>query len=322
MTNKNISPIGGFFELERFFKNSMYHDKSIALTSGRACISLILKLEHPKRIYIPYYTCNAVIDPIETLGIEYIFYEIDKDLEPKRIPNLNNDDLFLYINYFGLKGEYCNKIITNLGKKVVIDNTHNFFHKGWSGIYSFTSARKYFGIPDGAFLYGIPKNYAEKILRNNNVSILPNIAKLEGRINSYNLYKESESLFDSEVKRISYISEIILSNIDYEQVAKKRVDNYNYLHDNLGSINTFFTQPLHKDDTPFCYPFVPKKYIEKKMLHKLGLFIPSFWLDVSSRAISGFKFEKHLSTNMLPLPVDHRYSKNEMKTIVRVVNSL
>lgn len=317
-----LDPIGGFFELESFINGSSYHNNAIALTTGRACIALILELTKPTRIYIPFYVCNSVIDPIKKSGIEYIFYEINKDLEPKKVPNLSNSELFLCINYFGLKGDYCNKIAATYGEKIIIDDTHNFFNKGRQGAYSFTSARKYFGTPDGSYLYGVSKKCIEKIPRNNNVSILHNIERLEKRYESaYILYKKSESLFDSTIKKISYISEIILNSIDYEHIKEKRIENYKYLQENIGFLNTFSLPYLSEIDAPFCYPFVPEKGIDKQELHQVGLFIPTFWSDVSKRNIDGYEFEKHLSLQMLPLPIDHRYGREEMKRIVEIIKN-
>ena len=321
-TDGNLAPIGGFFELESFVNESPYHNNGIALTTGRACIALILELTRPTRIYIPFYVCNSVIDPIKKSGIEYTFYEINEALEPKKIPNLTNNELFLYINYFGLKGEYCNKIAATYGEKIIIDDTHNFFNKGRKEVYSFTSARKYFGIPDGAFLYGVDNKCIEEIPRNNNVSMLHNIERLEGRYDAaYNLYKESESLIDSTIMRISYISEFILNSIDYEYVKRKRIENYKYLQEKLDSSNTFTLPILSKIDVPFCYPFIPEKCINKKELHQIGLFIPTFWLDICKRDMDGYELEKHLSLQMLPLPIDHRYGREEMKRIVEIIKN-
>ena len=112
-----------------------------------------------------------------------------------------------------------------------------------------------------------------------------------------------------------------MNSIDYEYVKRKRIENYKYLQEKLDPLNTFTLPILSKIDVPFCYPFVPEKCINKKELHQIGLFIPTFWLDVCKRDMDGYELEKHLSLQMLPLPIDHRYGKKEMKRIVETIKN-
>lgn len=73
-----MKSIGGFFELEIVEGNSLYHDNAIKLSTGRACLNYILKTRKPSKVYIPFYCCNALIEPIILNDIEYEFYSIDR----------------------------------------------------------------------------------------------------------------------------------------------------------------------------------------------------------------------------------------------------
>jgi len=81
-----LKPIGGFFELETPPLGSGYHPKALALSNGRACMRWILENEKPLRVYIPFYTCYALYEPMESMGIEVVFYSIDETLSPINLP--------------------------------------------------------------------------------------------------------------------------------------------------------------------------------------------------------------------------------------------
>ena len=65
-----MKEIGVFFELELPQKEE-YHSKAIRLNTGRNCLEYILKNNGYKKIYIPFYICNSILEPIRKLNIEY-----------------------------------------------------------------------------------------------------------------------------------------------------------------------------------------------------------------------------------------------------------
>ena len=165
-------PIGGFFELELPPQGKMYHEGALALSTGRSCISMVLEIEKPKRVIVPDYSCYAVFEPIIERNIEVKYYDIGFQLDPLHDIEPNQDDLLIFVNFFGLKNKAAEKLSNLYGSKVLVDNTHHYFHKGYPKSYSFTSARKYFGVPDGAFLYGAELEESIKgIPRNTNVTL-------------------------------------------------------------------------------------------------------------------------------------------------------
>ena len=70
-----IKPIGGYFEWEFPINNSSFpHSDGVLLNSGRHALEYILKsLGEINRLWIPYYTCDVVLQPIERLGVAYSF---------------------------------------------------------------------------------------------------------------------------------------------------------------------------------------------------------------------------------------------------------
>ena len=297
------------------------HQGGIALNTGRACLSLILQKIKPTKVYLPYYSCHALRVPLLDHNTPFVFYAIDEDLLPLYIPELNAGELIVLVNYFGLKDNEITRIIAEVKGQVVVDNTHAFFREGYSGgTLSFNSARKFFGVADGAFLYGLEVDI-ESLDRFGSENIEPNVLRLAGRQKeAYQAFVDYEETITSDVKRISVLSERLISLVDFESCARKRVGNFEYLHSILGSLNQ-----LKIGDTvsgvPLCYPFVHSEPIDKTFFHKKGLFIPTFWQEVVTQGVEGYAFEKNFAQCLLPLPIDHRYGEQDMEVIGELVRS-
>ena len=58
--------IGGYFQLE-LNKDREYHDKAIALNTGRNALEYILRAKIFKKIYLPFYTCDVLLEPLKKL---------------------------------------------------------------------------------------------------------------------------------------------------------------------------------------------------------------------------------------------------------------
>jgi len=312
---------GGFFELEIRGGSSVFHDDAIKLTTGRACVNYILKVKKPVKIYLPFYCCDALIEPVELNDIPYEFYTINEDLEIIDLPRLKSDELILYCNFFGVKSKYLPVLTNHYGSKLVLDNSHSFFTKRHeAGICSFNSARKFFGVPDGAFLY-IPENIGPVINfdRNQKVSINHNLHSLLGLQEiAYSEYVEYEKSLDAEIEGISIVSERLLSMVNYSEVRRIRNINFKYFQDQLSDLNAL---DLGNNLTDcFCYPLLLEKSIDKSKLYESNIYVPSLWLDTLGRPNkTDFKLECHLSLNLLPLPIDHRYMIEDLR---RVCNTL
>jgi len=316
-----IEPIGGFFEIEIPKGNNNYHKQALALSTGRACLNLILETIKPSKIYIPYYTCDALFEPMTVSNTQFSFYEIDEKLDPLSLPKLKDKEYIVYINYFGIKKNTVNKLIKEYGNRLIIDNSHDFYSKGNRDNWSFTTARKYFGVPDGAFLYS-PKKIIRKFERNQNISVNHLLNRFIGKqAVAFDQFQKYEKTLNSEIKRISKFSESILSNIDYDRIKKVRKDNLDYLMNSLNHLNILEINNANNIN-PYCYPFLPKNPINKELFYNKNIFIPSLWLDTLTRSKTGFVNEKILSKNLLPLPIDHRYTKVDLKSIVVLIQNI
>lgn len=78
------------------------YPKAIKLNSGRSCLKYILIARKYKKVWLPYYKCEAILQHITRNGIEYGFYHIDKDFHISDRGYVGSDEVLIYTDYFGL----------------------------------------------------------------------------------------------------------------------------------------------------------------------------------------------------------------------------
>jgi hypothetical protein len=91
-----------------------------------------------------------------------------------------------------------------------------------------------------------------------------------------------------------------------------------FLEDKLSRENRLKLN-LEDDSVPFCFPFLIAGDCERKQLWDHGIYLPQLWEECLHRNIEGFTFERYLSRSLLPLPIDQRYSEEEMGAMVKAL---
>lgn len=311
-----MRPIGGFFELEtgQTFSGD-YHPKACALTSGRACLSVILQHVKPTRVWLPFYSCQAVTEPLQLAHVEYQFYSIDANFDPI-LPVLNNHDIVLYINYFGLKTETANRLASQLSERLVVDNTQAFFETSFGGAWSFNSARKFFGVADGAYLYS-PNEINGKWPENRDAQTSHLVSRLNGNLDvAFTEFKRAEAEFDAIPRGISGFSRRILAeNVDYQLARERRRRNFDFYDSFLRDQNRL--KPARgQEDVPFVYPFLPKISVDRSVFYDAKIYFPWLWQDCIERPGVDYQWERLLANQLLALPVDHRYSEVQIRRVI------
>ena len=144
--------IGGYFELE-LRSEQEFHSSAVRLNTGCNAFEIILRRKNFSKVYLPRYICGSMLRPLDKLNISYQFYPIDWKLEPVfEFAGLMDNEAFVIINYFGLKDDFVNELSKNV-PNLIVDNAQSFFSKPNPGVETFYSPRKFFGVPDGAYLY-------------------------------------------------------------------------------------------------------------------------------------------------------------------------
>jgi len=326
--DRKETPLGGFFELELPLGEHYIHKDAIALSTGRSCLCAILNYLRPKRCLLPFYSCDAVVDPFRKFGVDVEFYEITDTMAPARYPELGPDDCLLYVNYFGLKRDEAERLLPLYGARLIIDDTHDFFFEGgYRNAWSFTSARKYFGVPDGAYL-SIPQGVkaADVVPEETpvfvDISLQHGLKRLLGRQQeAFELFQEYEARLPCELYRISKYSRCILSHIDFAQARTTRRKNFETLAKALDGMNCL-NATLPDQAIPFAYPFLPAHAIERKRFFERKIYIPTLWPELLQTDVSGFLVSRRLAKDLLPLPVDHRYGTSDMMRVISATNEI
>ena len=150
-----MKAIGGYFGLADYEKGRLFpHQDGILLNTGRNALEYILRsIGEVKRLYIPYYTCEVVLEPIEKLGIPYTFYHTNLQLEIEGMIEPMPGEYVIANNYFGIKDAYIQRLAERYGDRLIVDCAQALFARHIPSIKCFYSIRKYVGVADGGVAY-------------------------------------------------------------------------------------------------------------------------------------------------------------------------
>ena len=316
-----MEPIGGYFSLELPLHEE-YHKDAIRLNTGRNCLEYILRSREYKKAYIPYYTCDVVLEPFKKLGIPYEYYHIDIHFEICDRFTLKGGEALLYTNYYGLKQRYVEQLAAEVGNRLIVDNTQAFYAKPIEGIDTFYTCRKFFGVPDGAYLYTDKlldveleqdQSYERMLSLTKRIDLSPEAGYQDFR-------DTSKALVGQPIKRMSKLTQRMMLGIDYESVTQIRRDNYQMLHEALGKENNL-ELPLEDDAVPMVYPYlVPVKGLREKLIEN-KIFVARYWPNVLE-CTTPDDIDYLLAYQMQPLSIDQRYSEKEMKRIIEIIKNV
>ncbi|MGO1470263.1 MAG: hypothetical protein ACTHW2_09610, partial [Tissierella sp.] len=206
--------IGGYFELDQFI-NKPYYNNMIELNTGRNALAYLIKAKGIKKVYIPHYLCDSVSGVLKMLSVDYEGYSIDKNFNPLFDKKLEKDQYLYIVNYYG---QISNSSIRSFKEQygaIIIDNTQSFFQKPVQGIDTIYSLRKYFGVPDGAYL-STDRILEEKLEEEKSSHRMKHIlGRFEGEASTYyNDFKENDESFkELPIKRMSKLTRNILGAI-------------------------------------------------------------------------------------------------------------
>lgn len=321
-----MKEIGGYFELEIAASNTnnFMHSNGALLNSGRHALEFILRSieSKPKKIFLPFYTCDVVLQPLNKLGIDYEFYNITENLEILNFPSLKEDQYLIINNYFGIKDEYISNHAHIDKNKIIIDQSQGWFAKEISGIKAFYSPRKFFGVPDGGIAIGVENcNFYEKLPtdiswhRFNHLLKRHELKAIEG----YEDFKKvSIDLSKDKIKKMSILTKNLLNSIDMKVIQKKRKKNFKFLHDSLGEYNKINIPTIDSFECPLVYPFLSENKDLKHKLIENHIFIATYWPNVLNFE-NKYSNEFNLAQNLISLPIDQRYNEEDMQIIIDII---
>lgn len=320
-----MKPIGGYFELaDREECRDYPHPNGILLNTGRNALEFILQsVGRVKKVYLPYYTCEVVLEPLRRLGIPWQFYHINEKLELSEQLRIEQDEYLIINNYFGIKDQYVSQMAAIYGDKLIVDCAQAFFAHVLDGIKCFYSARKFVGVSDGGVAYPFNSNFSVEGLEEDNSSIHSDhliLRKEKGAEAGFATYREDEEKLNNQnMRKMSSFTEDVLLHIDYVNVIERRRKNYKLLESKLSAINLLELPGVESFTCPMAYPLMVKNGIAlRKRLIENKIFVPRFWPNenIADETINGII----LSEGILPIPCDHRYGIEDMDRIMKLIN--
>lgn len=317
----NNQEIGGYFELELQKRNSFLDSNGVLLNSGKNALEYILiGIGSIKKVWIPIYTCDTVLDPFIKLNISYSFYHINEDLELSKEISLQVDEYIVINNYFGIKDSYVNQLIDKYGDKAIVDSTQSLFSKYEKATYVFYSLRKFVGVPDGGIAVTKDNSLSKRLKTDDSCDRCSHLLKRydRGASDGYcDFKKNGDVVRDEDLKLMSNLTKSIMSSIDIVQVKEKRTRNFEYLHSRLYSTNKFKFKDVFT--SPMVYPYYTESDTLRNLLINEKIFVATYWPNVYVWCKER-DTEYKLASFLLPLPIDQRYSQTEMERIVDIID--
>ncbi len=323
-----MKPIGGFFSLELNTGREL-HANAIRLNAGRYALEYILKARKYCKVYIPYYICDSVLEPFKRLGISYEFYHINEQLEPAIKLTPKDNEAVLYVNYFGLKNRYADTFCYAY-HNTILDQTQAFY-SGQGNKYddrrikcdTFYSCRKYFGVPDGAYLY-TNCLLDEELPQDESFERMTFLTKRVDRSaqEGYADFQANDKvLCGVGLKCMSKLTEAMMQGIDYSAKSNKRIHNFHVLDKALRETNRFKWE-MDYGTVPLVYPY----YVEngarlRWTLIENQVFCARYWPNVLEWCKAN-DLEYKLAENLVCIPIDQRYGEEDMNGIISIIKKV
>ena len=313
-----MKEIGGYIELE-YSHGKEYYEDAIALNCGRNALAYLIEAYDIKKIYLPYFLCSSVKDTCIKNNVEISFYHIDENFRPIIPSDFSLSSWFYLVNYYGQLQK--SEIIQLKGtvENLILDNAQDFFTNPINGIPTIYTCRKYFGVPDGAYLFSEKKIDRVLELDESYSRMLFLLGRFERTANEfYSLYNAHNKLFSTEhVKNMSKLTHNLLRSIDYDVVKNKRACNFSFLYTKFSNSNKL---NLRNVEGAFAYPLLLEEgSMIRKTLQEKKIYIPTLWPDVFENCSENM-IEYQMAKNVLPIPVDQRYSIDDMKIISEFIS--
>lgn len=196
-----------------------------------------------------------------------------------------------------------------------------FFSKPIDGIDTFYSSRKFFGVPDGAYLYS-SKNVEfsfEKDLSFDRCSHLLKRIDCSAEIGYKDFINNDTSLKNQNIKEMSTLTRTLLSTIDYDLCAEKRMQNFNFLHQALKSSNKLDIN-IANSSVPMVYPYWSDKEALRQKLLENKIYTAIYWTDVKQNCKKEC-LEHHFVDEIVYLPIDQRYDEMDLNKIIKIIKN-
>lgn len=320
-----MKEIGSFIELELPKGRELYTgDKDVArLNTGRAAIWHAFRITRAKAIWIPYYQCETVREFLMRKGCTIKYYHQDKNFNPTDLTPAD-DEAVLLVNYYGIMSYERMRILSVNYPHVIIDNCQAFFCQPLKDALNVYSARKFVGVPDGAYVVGkgaerMVEAYPQCYSSDTAAFLLKRIEYgCEGK--GYEARTVNEERVDTEdIMKMSALTRAMLDGADYERIREKRRKNFDVACNLFADINEWDSTRFYDAETvPMVYPLVVE---DDNLLQKLldAKHFQGHWWHYITQELPEDTFEHWMSRFMIPITIDQRYGEEDLRYIRSVI---
>ena len=332
--------IGGVFGIESpaagtFPPPSFLGRNSICLATARSGIWLLSEKIKPRQVWMPSYLCESMVAAVRRAGVKLRLYEVDEGLACTRldwVEDVAPSDVVFFIDYFGFPARAdALSAAKSRGACVVQDASQALLSEYGESPADFIlyNPHKFVGVHDGGILVprggatlgrvalrAAPKDWSEKALR----------ARIERAIYDqqgggrawFELFQSADREAPIGPYRMSARTRSVLEHgLDYESIARRRIDNYNALHEQLAHL-ALFPKPEPGAVPLGCPVLLNDRDAVRERLFSQEIYPPVHWPIpnvVPARFASSHELAKHIMT----LPCDQRYDRADMRRMAEVL---
>ncbi|MEN3158168.1 pyridoxal phosphate-dependent transferase [Alkalimonas sp. NCh-2] len=325
MTSKSNSKlIGGeqeFAPLDLYFGTT---------NSGRSSLRWILESMRlkGKRILIPDYLCQAVVDVLEAYNIEVSFYTVLSDLSfDLSILSADVDALYV-VRYFGYSTAALQAVLARSRLPLIIDDVFEIQPPGISSEVHwcyFNSLRKISAVADySQVISNRPLSIISKLYLND-FTCAKYLAKarkydflqrgLGREVDYLDQFVYAEQILDTEQgifeasAKSCYVANLFFQKLSEETAIRKA---------NLELAKSLLERKLYIDIKPAFPSFLPlwckRRDVVRKLLMEKDIFLAIHWPTLQVA-------RNNLSDHVLSLPLDSRYNSQDIERVCNLLRS-
>lgn len=307
--------IGGYLEMERF-SGPMMHEDALALSSGRSCLSYLIEQREIRKILLPDFLCDVVTKVCQERGVTVRRYPVGENLRPPEGLQPEEGEWLYLVNYYG---QLAKEELLSWAKdspRLIVDNAQAYFSAPVKGADTLYTCRKFLGVADGGFLYtDAPSRALERDESHGRMGFV--LGRFERSASEF--YAEAASNNDTlptEALAMSALTGNLLRGVDYYAVRDRRTGNYRMLHEAFQDVNRLSVRQIAG---AYAYPLrLPEGQAIRKELIRRKIYVPQLWPNVLQEQPED-STACRLTREILPLPCDQRYGREEMAVLIDAV---
>lgn len=318
------SAIGGYFGLELPRGFGHLHPQASRFQSARAAFLALLSAHRPRRVWMPWFSCDSILEPLRMNGVPVARYSLGAGFMVDDQVALQPGEWLLYINYFGVHDDAVAQVLRRFpSEQVIVDNAQGLYSRPLPCLATLYSPRKFFGVPDGGYLVTecpIPEPRTEDIGSRNRFTHLLTRLTTGAEMGFEAFVAAERGLAEQPPYRMSQLTDALLGSIDYEAAAHRRQQNFRQLHAALARENML---EIHLGDgaVPLCYPYRPRHAGLREKLRAARIYVATYWPEVLAAGSQVPEADRALAQEILPIPCDQRYDSRDMARILAVIHS-